>query len=124
MDDPQKIAANLREYIHSFSPNMREVIEKFDIDNTITQLDDSGLLFPAMQRFAQVDLHQDRVSNPMMGTIFEELIRKFNEALKENPGEHFTPRHAVHLMFRRRVLLDEGQSEHEDLEVPFAELAV
>jgi type I restriction enzyme M protein len=38
------------------------------------------------------------VSNPLMGTIFEELIRKFNEALNENPGEHFIPRDVVHLM--------------------------
>lgn len=40
----------------------------------------------------------DKIDNPTMGTIFEELIRKFNEALNENPGEHFTPRDVVHLM--------------------------
>ena len=45
-----------------------------------------------------MDLHPDRVDNPTMGTIFEELIRKFNEALNENPGEHFTPRDVVSLM--------------------------
>ena len=49
-------------------------------------------------RMLALDLHPDRVRNPMMGTIFEELIRKFNEALNENPGEHFTPRDVVHLM--------------------------
>ena len=43
-------------------------------------------------------LHPDKIDNPAMGTIFEELIRKFNEALNENPGEHFTPRDVVHLM--------------------------
>ena len=42
--------------------------------------------------------HPDAVDNAAMGTIFEELIRKFNEALNENPGEHFTPRDVVHLM--------------------------
>lgn len=77
---------------------MREVIEKFDFDNTISKLDDAGLLFQVLERFKNVDLHPDRVSNPMMGTIFEELIRKFNEALDENPGEHFTPRDVVNLM--------------------------
>ena len=53
-----------------------------------------------MQRFGdpQVNLHPDAVDNATMGTIFEELIRKFNEALNENPGEHFTPRDVVHLM--------------------------
>jgi type I restriction enzyme M protein len=115
VDDPQNIAHNLRTYIQSFSPNMREVIEKFDFDNTITKLDDAGLLFQVMEKFAQVDLHPDRVSNPMMGTIFEELIRKFNEALNENPGEHFTPRDVVHLMVR---LLVEGEDEKLGRERP------
>jgi type I restriction enzyme M protein len=96
--DAPNLASNLRNYINGFSPNMREVLEKFDFDNTISKLDEAGLLFQVLERFKNVDLHPNRVSNPMMGTIFEELIRKFNEALDENPGEHFTPRDVVHLM--------------------------
>ena len=98
--DAPHIAQNLRNYIAGFSPNMREVIEKFDFDNTISKLDEAGLLFQVVQRFGdpKVDLHPDAVDNAAMGTIFEELIRKFNEALNENPGEHFTPRDVVHLM--------------------------
>ena len=96
--DAPHLAANLRNYIASFSPNMREVVEKFDFDNTLSKLDEAGLLFQVLERFKNVDLHPDRVDNPTMGTIFEELIRKFNEALNENPGEHFTPRDVVHLM--------------------------
>ena len=98
--DAPHIAQNLRNYIAGFSPNMREVLEKFDFDNTIAKLDESGLLFQVMQRFGdpKVNLHPDAIDNFTMGTIFEELIRKFNEALKENPGEHFTPRDVVHLM--------------------------
>ena len=98
--DAPHIAQNLRNYIAGFSPNMREVLEKFDFDNTIAKLDEAGLLFQVMQRFAdpKVNLHPETVDNATMGTIFEELIRKFNEALNENPGEHFTPRDVVHLM--------------------------
>ena len=96
--DAPNIAANLRNYINGFSENMREVVEKFDFDNTLAKLDDSGLLFQVLERFKNVDLHPDKIDNPTMGTIFEELIRKFNEALDENPGEHFTPRDVVHLM--------------------------
>ncbi len=96
--DAPNLAANLRNYIAGFSPNMREVLEKFDFDNTISKLDEAGLLFQVLERFKNVDLHPDQVDNPTMGTIFEELIRKFNEALNENPGEHFTPRDVVHLM--------------------------
>ncbi len=44
-----------------------------------------------------------------MGTIFEELIRKFNEALNENPGEHFTPRDVVHLMVDLMLAGDEDR---------------
>jgi type I restriction enzyme M protein len=96
--DAPHLAANLRNYIAGFSQNMREVLEKFDFDNTISKLDEAGLLFQVVERFKNVDLHPDRIDNPTMGTIFEELIRKFNEALNENPGEHFTPRDVVHLM--------------------------
>jgi type I restriction enzyme M protein len=51
-----------------------------------------------MERFAQVDLHPDKVSNSKMGLVFEELIRKFAEISNEPAGEHFTPREVVHLM--------------------------
>ena len=98
--DAPHIAQNLRNYIAGFSSNMREVLEKFDFDNTISKLDEAGLLFQVVQRFGdpKVNLHPDAVDNAAMGTLFEELIRKFNEALNENPGEHFTPRDVVHLM--------------------------
>ena len=105
--DAPHIAHNLRNYIAGFSPNMREVLERFDFDNTISKLDEAGLLFQVVERFKRLDLHPDKVDNPTMGTIFEELIRKFNEALNENPGEHFTPRDVVHLMVDLMLAGDE-----------------
>ncbi len=111
--DAPNLAANLRNYINGFSSNMREVLEKFDFDNTISKLNESGLLFKVLERFRSVDLHPDRVPNPMMGTIFEELIRKFNEALNENPGEHFTPRDVVHLMVDLLLAGDEERVQGE-----------
>ena len=107
--DAPHLAANLRNYIAGFSPNMREVLEKFDFDNTISKLDEAGLLFQVLERFKNVDLHPDKIDNPTMGTIFEELIRKFNEALNENPGEHFTPRDVVHLMADLLLAGDENR---------------
>ncbi len=107
--DAPHLAANLRNYIAGFSPNMREVLEKFDFDNTISKLDEAGLLFQVLERFKNVELHPDRIDNPTMGTIFEELIRKFNEALNENPGEHFTPRDVVHLMVDLMLAGDERE---------------
>ena len=108
-EDAPHLKANLRNYIAGFSPNMREVLERFDFDNTISKLDDAGLLFLVFERFKNVDLHPGAVDNATMGTIFEELIRKFNEALNENPGEHFTPRDVVHLMVDLMLAGDEGR---------------
>ena len=106
-DDAPDLANNLRKYIAGFSDNMREVVEKFDFDNTISKLDEAGLLFKVLERFKSVDLHPDKIDNATMGTVFEELIRKFNEALNENPGEHFTPRDVVHLMVGLMLAGDE-----------------
>lgn len=107
--DAPHLAANLRNYIAGFSDNMREVLEKFDFDNTISKLDEAGLLFQVVERFKDVDLHPQKVDNATMGTIFEELIRKFNEVLNENPGEHFTPRDVVHLMVDLLLAGDEAR---------------
>ncbi len=109
LQDAQHLAANIRNNIAGFSQNMREVLEKFDFDNTISKLDEAGLLFQVLERFKNVDLHPDKIDNPTMGTIFEELIRKFNEALNENPGEHFTPRDVVHLMVDLMMAGDEKE---------------
>jgi type I restriction enzyme M protein len=108
LDDPPSLATNLRTYLNGFSENMREVLDKFDFPNTIAKLDDHGLLFLVMERFVSnvVDLHPDKVSNHEMGYIFEELVRRFNEALDENPGEHFTPREVVRLMVLLLIAVD------------------
>jgi type I restriction enzyme M protein len=110
LDDAPNLAANLRAYINSFSENMRQVLEMFDFPNTIAKLDEYGLLFLVMERFASqdIDLHPDKVSNHEMGYIFEELVRRFNEALDENPGEHFTPREVIRLMVLLVILVDLG----------------
>ena len=60
-----------------------------------------------MEKFKNIDLHPDVVSNLEMGYIFEELIRKFNEALNENPGEHFTPREVIRLMVNLALAEDQ-----------------
>jgi type I restriction enzyme M protein len=99
--EPPQLAANLRRYINGFSKNMRDVIEKFDFENTITKLETANLLYKVVEKFAdrtKVDLSPAALSNHEMGYVFEELIRKFNEALDENPGEHFTPREVIRLM--------------------------
>ncbi|MCK4787069.1 MAG: SAM-dependent DNA methyltransferase [Desulfobacteraceae bacterium] len=96
--DPNNIAANLVSYIKSFSSKAREIIEYFDFDTHIEKLDNANRLYLVVSKFAEFDLHPDIVSNTEMGYIFEELIRKFNEAANEEAGDHFTPREVIRLM--------------------------
>jgi type I restriction enzyme M protein len=113
VEDPSNLAANLLAYINGFSENMREVVEKFDFRNTIAKLDEAGLLFLVLEKFKNIDLHPDVVDNHEMGTIFEELIRRFNEALDENPGEHFTPREVIRLMVDLLIQPENGKLTQE-----------
>lgn len=96
--EPDKIAANLTKYIKSFSSNAREIIEYFGFENEITKLDEANRLYLVVTKFSEMQLHPDDVSNMEMGYIFEELIRKFNEAANETAGDHFTPREVIRLM--------------------------
>ena len=105
--DPNHIAANLTSYIKGFSANARDVIEQFKFADHIAKLDESNLLFQVVSRFADVDLHPDKVPNHVMGSIFEELIRKFAEASNETAGEHFTPREVIRLMVDLLFIEDE-----------------
>lgn len=112
LDEPKQLDANLKAYIQGFSPNMREVIEKFEFDNTISRLESANLLFKVVDRFAdlsKIDLSPAAISNHEMGYVFEELVRKFNEALDENPGEHFTPREVVRLMANLMTFHDQDE---------------
>ncbi len=98
LDDEANVPANLRAYIEAFSPNARDVIEKFGFDTQIDKLAGARLLYPVIARFVDVDLHPERVSNLDMGYVFEELIRRFAEQSNETAGEHFTPREVIALM--------------------------
>ena len=100
LQDPNNIAKNLRAYIINFSENMYNILENFEFENEIKKLDEANLLYQIIQRVNEIDLHPDVVSNHEMGTIFEELIRKFSEQSNETAGEHFTPRKVIRLMVR------------------------
>ncbi|MEA2034900.1 MAG: class I SAM-dependent DNA methyltransferase [Euryarchaeota archaeon] len=96
--DPDNIAANLTQYIKSFSSHAREIIEHFGFEEHIDKLEKADRLYQVVAKFCEIDLHPDKVSNIEMGYIFEELIRRFNEASNEEAGDHFTPREVIRLM--------------------------
>jgi type I restriction enzyme M protein len=93
--------------VRAFSPNVRDIFERYKIEETILDLA-HDLLLQVLQHFAKVNLHPDAVSNEQMGHIFEELIRKFAEASNETAGEHFTPREVIELMVSLLVHGDES----------------
>jgi len=98
LDDPGNVAGNLRSYIAAYSTGAVEVLDKYGFDNQITRLDNAGLLYHVISRFADVNLHPDAVPNEAMGYVFEELLRRFSEMSNESAGEHFTPREVIRLM--------------------------
>ena len=98
MGDQDHIGENLRAYIQAFSPAVRDIFEGFEFHTQVDRLAKSGLLYLVTEKFANIDLHPDAVSNAEMGLVFEELIRKFAELSNETAGEHFTPREVIRLM--------------------------
>ncbi|ASD21716.1 restriction endonuclease subunit M [Cryobacterium sp. LW097] len=107
MGDPAGVKANLIDYIHGFSENVRDIFDRFEFEKQVDKLDAENLLYLVMQRFAAVDLHPNKVTNIEMGLMFEELIRKFAESSNETAGEHFTPREVIKLMVGLLFIADD-----------------
>lgn len=107
MGDQDHIRENLFSYIQSFSPAVRDIFERFDFHAQVDRLAKSGLLYQVCEKFAQIELHPNKVSNGQMGLVFEELIRKFAEISNETAGEHFTPREVIRLMVNLLFIEDD-----------------
>ena len=98
LNDPNELAQNLQAYINGFSPDVRDIIEKFGFSVHIERMAEKNLLYNVMTQFSRVDLSPDTVDNTQMGYVFEELIRIGSEQANEEAGEHFTPREVIRLM--------------------------
>lgn len=96
--DPHNIYMNLNHYLGGFSENVVEIIENFQLEKPVWKLNKNNRLFIFIDKFTAIDLHPDKISNRMMGLIFEELLRKFSEMSNETSGEHYTPRDVVRLL--------------------------
>ena len=96
--DPDNIGRHLADYINGFSENIRKIFERFEFDKEIEKLEESNRLYQVVAQFVEIDLHPREVDNITMGLVFEDLIRRFNEAANETAGDHFTPREVIRLM--------------------------
>ena len=96
----QQLLADFEDYLNGFSPNVQDILENFKFRNQLTTLSRSDSLGTLINKFLDpdIDLSPAGIDNHAMGTVFEELVRKFNEDNNEEAGEHWTPRDAVRLM--------------------------
>ena len=108
----QQLRADFEAYLEGFSSNVQDILEKFEFRNQIPRLSKADALGTLIEKFLSPDINlspnpvingdgsvkQPGLDNHAMGTIFEELVRRFNEENNEEAGEHWTPRDAVKLM--------------------------
>ncbi len=108
----QQLRLDFEAYLDGFSPNVQDILEKFEFRNQIPRLSKADALGTLIEKFLSPDINlsptpilnghgsvkQPGLDNHGMGTVFEELVRRFNEENNEEAGEHWTPRDAVKLM--------------------------
>lgn len=109
LDEPSQIAKNFQRYIDGFSANVREIIDKFEFDRQLERLEGGNILYEIIKQLNSVDLSPDAVDNHEMGTIFEDLLRRFSEQSNETAGEHYTPRDVVTLLAELLVEPDKAE---------------
>ena len=97
-----RLRLDFEAYLNGFSPNVQEILDNFEFRNQIPRLTKADALGTLFEKFLDpdLDLSPRGLDNHGMGTVFEELVRKFNEENNEEAGEHWTPRDAVRLMTR------------------------
>jgi type I restriction enzyme M protein len=108
----QQLRADFEAYLDGFSPNVQEILDNFEFRNQIPRLSRADVLGALIEKFLDPSLNlspnpilngddsvkHSGLDNHAMGTLFEELVRRFNEENNEEAGEHWTPRDAVRLM--------------------------
>ncbi len=96
----QQLLADFEDYLNGFSPNVQDILDNFKFRNQLTTLSKADAIGTLINKFLdpEIDLSPAGIDNHAMGTVFEELVRKFNEDNNEEAGEHWTPRDAVRLM--------------------------
>lgn len=98
--DPENIETNFRDYLAGFSGNVQDVLSKFNFEPTLKKLVDANALYLVIKEFNTPKgyLGPEKISAVDCGYIFEDLVRRFSEAIGDDAGEHFTSRDIIYLM--------------------------
>jgi type I restriction enzyme M protein len=96
--DPTNVLMNFNNYVQGYSKNVLDIIENFSINPLVEKLHKNKRLYLLIDKFTEFDLHPDKIDNHQMGSVYEELLRKFSEMSNEESGDHFTPRDVVKLL--------------------------
>lgn len=100
LSDPDNIESNFQNYVSGFSSNVQDILARFEFDNIVKKIVESGSLYIIIKEFASDKgyLGPDKVSAVDCGYIFEELVRRFSESYGEEAGAHFTSRDIIYTM--------------------------
>ena len=96
--DPDRTREHLEDYVRGFDAHVRDIFKRFKFDEEIERMAEYDILHQVVSAFAALDLRG--VTTVTMGAVFEDLIRRFNDAANETAGDHFTPRDVVALLVR------------------------
>ena len=96
--DPTNVLMNFNNYVQGYSQNVLDIIENFSISPLVEKLHKNKRLYLLIDKFTEFDLHPNKIDNHQMGSVYEELLRKFSEMSNEESGDHFTPRDVVKLL--------------------------
>jgi type I restriction enzyme M protein len=94
----QQLRADFEAYLDGFSNNVQDILANFEFRNQVPRLSKADVLATLIEKFLDPDLRLSTLDNHAMGSVFEELVRRFNEENNEEAGEHWTPRDAIKLM--------------------------
>ena len=113
--DPDNVLMNFNNYIDGYSQNVTDIIQNFSINPLVEKLHKNNRLYRLIVKFTEFDLHPATIDNHRMGSVYEELLRRFSEMSNEESGDHFTPRDVVRLLVSfvfggdKESLLGEGK---------------
>ncbi len=95
MQDATNLYSNFNNYMDGFSDNIADILKNFKFEEIVKRLDEKNLLYMLIDKITSFSLDPSKVDNHFMGSIYEELLRRYSEMANEESGDHYTPRDAI-----------------------------